>query len=145
MIDKRAAEYESGLLLHEKERKQLIDRCEQQKLAISELQDDAMQSKLEAGREIALLNQQVEFLNSRIEDLQRSNEEGQQMFDDKIKTIRTEIQEDSQAQVERVTQEKELWEQKYEQKRKALKDLETQLGKKISDLEKQAAIQQSQT
>jgi len=88
VLDKRAAEYESGLLLHEKERKQLIDRCEQQKLAISELQDDAMQSKLEAGREIALLNQQVEFLNHRIEDLQRSNEEGQQMFDDKMKIIR---------------------------------------------------------
>jgi hypothetical protein len=32
------------------------------------------------------------------------------MFDDKLKLIRQEIQEDSQAQVERVTQEKELWE-----------------------------------
>lgn len=33
--------------------------------------------------------------------------------------------------------EKDLWEQKYEQKRKALKELENSLGKKNADLEKQ--------
>ena len=65
------------------------------------------------------------------------------MFDDKLRVIRQEITEDSQAQVDRVTSEKELWESKYEQKRKALKDSETQLGKKISDLEKQNSIIQS--
>jgi hypothetical protein len=47
----------------------LADRCEQQKIALSEMQDDAMQTKLEAGREIALLTQQVEFLNQKIDDL----------------------------------------------------------------------------
>lgn len=69
VLDKRCAEYESAAMQQDRERSQLIDRCEQQKMALSELQDDAMQSKLEAGREIALLNQQVEFLNNRIEDL----------------------------------------------------------------------------
>ena len=36
-----------------------------------------------------------------------------------------------------MTSEKELWESKYEQKRKALKDLENSLGKKNAELEKQ--------
>ena len=39
--------------------------------------------------------------------------------------------------MERVTSEKELWESKYEQKRKALKELENSLGRKNSELEKQ--------
>ena len=65
------------------------------------------------------------------------------MFDDKIKVIRQEIFEDAQAQVDRVNSEKELWESKYEQKRKALKDLETTQGKKISDLEKLTSSQQT--
>lgn len=63
------------------------------------------------------------------------------MFDDKLKVIRQEIYDDSQAQVDRATSEKDLWESKYEQKRKVLKDLETSLGKRISDLEKQTSLQ----
>ena len=39
--------------------------------------------------------------------------------------------------MERITSEKELWESKYEQKRKALKELENSLGRKNSELEKQ--------
>ena len=45
-------------------------------MALNDMQDEAMHTKLESGREIALLNQQVEFLNKKIEDLQRTNEEG---------------------------------------------------------------------
>ena len=47
------------------------------------------------------------------------------------------MQDEAQGQIERVTSEKELWESKYEQKRKALKELETTLGRKNTDLEKQ--------
>ena len=46
--------------------------------------------------------------------------------------------------MERVNSEKELWEQKYEQKRKALKDLETTLGQKNTELEKQTSLLKSQ-
>lgn len=35
-----------------------------------------------------------------------------------------------------MTSEKELWETKYEQKRRALKELENMLGKKKTELEK---------
>lgn len=60
----------------DREKQVLIDRCEQAKMALNDMQDEAMHTKLESGREIALLNQQVEFLNKKIEDLQRTNEEG---------------------------------------------------------------------
>ena len=137
-LDKRAAEFDATQSQLEHERQVLGDRCEQQKEALAEIQDEAMQAKLESAREIALLNQQIEFLNHKIEDLQRSSEESQKLFDDKLKVIRQDISDDSQAQVDRITQEKELWEQKYEQKRKALKEMEVQLGRKISELEKQS-------
>ena len=96
-----------------------------------------MQLKLETGREQALLTQQVEFQNRKIEELQKTNEDSTRIFDDKIKSSRQEIFDESQSQVERVTSEKELWESKYEQKRKAFKELENSLGRKNSDLEKQ--------
>lgn len=41
----------------DREKQMLIDRCESAKMALSELQDEAMHTKLESGREIALLNQ----------------------------------------------------------------------------------------
>ena len=69
--------------------------------------------------------------------MQKSSEEAQRSFDDKLKSGRQEIFDEAQSQVERVTSEKELWESKYEQKRKALKELENSLGRKNSELEKQ--------
>ena len=46
--------------------------------------------------------------------------------------------------MERVNSEKELWEQKYEMKRKVLKDLEATLGQKNSELEKEITLVKSQ-
>jgi len=48
------------------------------------------------------------------------------------------MQDEAQSQIERITSEKELWENKYEQKRKALKDIELSLNKKNEELEKRA-------
>ena len=45
------------------------------------------------------------------------------------------MQDEAQSQIERITSEKELWENKYEQKRKALKDIELSLNKKNEELE----------
>ena len=83
-------------------------------------------------------------MNRKIEELQRTSDENQRDFDDKLKRSRQEIFDEAQSQVERVTSEKELWESKYEQKRKALKDIENSLGRKNSELEKQINLLRSQ-
>ena len=49
--------------------------------------------------------------------------------------LRADLQDEAQAQIERITSEKELWENKYEQKRRALKDIELSLSKANADLE----------
>jgi hypothetical protein len=46
------------------------------------------------------------------------------------------VQDDAQTQIERITTEKELWESKYEQKRRALKEIEQSLTRSNTDLEK---------
>ena len=46
--------------------------------------------------------------------MQKSNEDAQRSFDDKLKTGKQEISDEAQSQIERVTSEKELWESKYE-------------------------------
>ena len=43
------------------------------------------------------------------------------MFEEVFKA---DVQDEAQSQIERITSEKELWENKYEQKRKALKEIE---------------------
>jgi len=54
-----------------------------------------------------------------------------------LETYRQEIFEDAQASIDRITSEKELWESKYSQKRRAMKDVETSLSKKLQELEMQ--------
>jgi len=82
-------------------------------------------------------------LNRRIEELQKASEDNQRNFEDRLKSSKQEISDEAQSQIERVTGEKELWESKYEQKRKALKDLEGSLGRKNGDLEKQLNLLKS--
>ena len=53
----------------DKEKIQFTERLESTRAKLQEVQDEAMQMKLETGREQALLTQQVEFLNRKIEEL----------------------------------------------------------------------------
>ena len=53
----------------------------------------------------------------------------------RLETYRQEIFEDAQASIDRITSEKELWESKYSHKRRALKEVEQTLTKKLTDLE----------
>ena len=136
-LDRKASDFAQVKEQLEREKNQLIEQLENKKLKLGEEQEKNMQLNLDSSREQALLQQQVEFLNRKNEDLTRQKEEIQLVHDERLKTIRQEIYDDSQAKVDRVNSEKELWEQKYEQKRKALKELENSLGKKNTELEKQ--------
>ena len=53
------------------------------------------------------------------------------------------MQDEAQSQIERITSEKELWENKYEQKRKALKEIEQSLSRANADLEKRLSLLQA--
>lgn len=52
------------------------------------------------------------------------------------------MQEENHANVERVQNERDMWEQKFEQKRKALKEIEQQLNRENAELEKKLCLLQ---
>lgn len=58
--------------------------------------------------------------------------------------FKADVQDEAQSQIERITSEKELWENKYEQKRKALKEIEQSLSRANADLEKKVSLLQAQ-
>lgn len=64
------------------------------------------------------------------------------MYEEKIKTIRQEMQEENQSNLERIQNEKDIWEQKFDQKRKALKEIEQQFNRENSELEKKLCVLQ---
>ena len=61
-----------------------------------------------------------------------------------LELLKAGMQEEAQSQIERITSEKELWENKYEQKRKALKEIEQSLTRTNAELEKRCAQLQTQ-
>ena len=52
------------------------------------------------------------------------------------------MQEENHSNVERVQSERDMWEQKFEQKRKALKEIEQQLNRENAELEKKLCLLQ---
>ena len=58
-LERKKSEFEGTKQQWEKDKKQVVDKCEGLKKKLSEAQDDAMQQKLEFGREQALSKQQV--------------------------------------------------------------------------------------
>ncbi len=60
------------------------EKLEVTKRKLSETQDEAMKQKLELGREQALMKQQAEFQNKKIEEMQKQMDEATRFYDDKI-------------------------------------------------------------
>ena len=59
-----------------------------------------------------------------------------------LESMRQDLQEEGQGNVERIQSERDMWEQKYEQKRRALKEIEQQLNKEVAELEKKVCVLQ---
>jgi hypothetical protein len=74
--------------------------------------------------------------------MQAQIDEKNQNTDHRISSIRVELHEESQANLDRMSSETELWEQKYEQKRKSLKETEQRLNRENNDLEKRLCLLQ---
>jgi iron-sulfur cluster repair protein YtfE (RIC family) len=87
------------------------------------------QKKIEFERDKALKAQQLQFQEQRINELSRQLEDTIKRYEERLRSEREELIRDSQDKVTRVTAEKESVEAKYDQKRKALKDIESNLAR----------------
>ena len=79
-------------------------------------------------------------MNKKIEDLQKGNEDTVSRYEERIAQQRTEYQQDLAQTLDRLTSDKDALDMKYETKRKALKEMEQNLNKRIHEFEREEAI-----
>eukprot|EP01022_Parablepharisma_sp_SALTPOND_P029008 TRINITY_DN722_c0_g1_i1.p1 TRINITY_DN722_c0_g1~~TRINITY_DN722_c0_g1_i1.p1 ORF type:complete len:1467 (-),score=323.46 TRINITY_DN722_c0_g1_i1:3360-7760(-) len=119
------------------EKNALTEKVEALKAKNQQISDDFMQKKLESSRESALLKQQAEFLNNKIKELQATIEDITKRYEEKLQLMKQENSQQLKDTIDRLSKDKEQYEQKYEQKRKALKELESNITKQTNKLEKE--------
>ena len=121
------------------EKNTMTEKIEGLKAKNQQVSEDFMQKKLESSRESALLKQQTEFLNNKIKELQASIEDLTKRYEEKLQLMKQEYSQQLKDTIDRLGKDKEQYEQKYEQKRKALKELEANITKQTNKLEKDRA------
>ena len=122
------------------EKNGLIEKVEALKQKNQQISDELMQRKLESSKEAALSKQHEEFQDKKIKELQTTIEELTSRYEEKIKIQKQEASQQLKDTIDRLSQDKEQYEQKYDLKRKALKELEANVGKQTSKLEKEKAV-----
>ncbi len=124
----------------DEERKELNNKIEHFKQKYQESNDEYMLKKLESTREIALLKQQIEFLNKKIDDQNRIIDESQKRYEERLYSLRSEVEKDLNEKFERLRTEKEELEKKLLQKKKEVRDLEQNFLKQSNMSDKEKSI-----
>lgn len=122
------------------EKKNLIEKNEALKAKIQTISDDLLHKTLDSGKDLALSKQVIQHLEEKIADLNKNIDTLNASNEEKVKNIKQDFAAQLKEKTDRFTQEKEDVSLRYEQKRKALKELETNTSKIISKLEKEKSV-----
>ena len=136
----RDAELDDLKSQYEKEKVSLQERLESLKTQFNQVSDELMQKKNDSKREMALAQQEIEFKNRKIADLERSLHDSEDKYNEALRSLRDESGQELSATIEKLTLDKESLEQKLEQKKKSLKEMATTSAKQIGGLEKEKAV-----
>lgn len=118
----------------------LQEKLEEMRAKHQNLLDDQHHSTIDLEKEKALMEQRLKFNEDKIATLQKQNEDQTRMYEERIKSDREELYRDFNDRIERMKQEKEAAESKYEIKRKALKELENSSNKSNASKEREHAV-----
>ena len=99
-----------------------------------------MSAKVEYSKQLALLSQQNDFLKKRAEELKKQADEYSSKFEEALKNQKEGYIKEINELVEKFNTERATLEEKYEAKRKAIKENEINYQKRISQLEKDKLI-----
>ena len=124
----------------QEEKNDYNNKLEELRLKNQQLNDELMQRKLDYGRESALMKQQIEFQNKKIDELKDQAEEQLRRHDEKEKQQREDAQRDLQIAIQKLQEEKEATEQKYDAKRKLLKEMEANLHRRTGEMEREKSV-----
>lgn len=136
----KEAELEDLKAQYEKDKVALSERAESFKVQLTTVSDELIQKKNDFKREMALAQQEIEFKNRKIGDLERSLHDTEEKYNEALKSLRDESGQELSATIQKLTIDKESLEQKLEQRKKDLKELSTNSNKQIGVLEKEKAV-----
>lgn len=109
------------------EKNSMIQKIEDLKAKYDSAMDELTQSKINFEREKALKDQKITFQEQRIDEYNNQMKQTIERYEERLKSEKEDAQKILQERISRSQQEKDNVEKKYEQKRKALKDLEKQI------------------
>ena len=116
---------------------EIIDKLRAENQTIS---DELMQRKLESGRDQALTQQKIEFQEKKIEDLLKALADCNKNYQEKIETQKNEFGQEIDSKILQLTNEKEKIAQRFEEKRKELKELERSNAVLSAKYEREKAV-----
>eukprot|EP01017_Pseudomicrothorax_dubius_P004498 TRINITY_DN1091_c0_g1_i1.p1 TRINITY_DN1091_c0_g1~~TRINITY_DN1091_c0_g1_i1.p1 ORF type:complete len:1158 (-),score=548.27 TRINITY_DN1091_c0_g1_i1:121-3594(-) len=122
------------------ERSSLTEKLEEAKAKLQRVNDEYLEKKIEYGRDLALSQQQIEFQNRKITELQKSVEDMITRYEEKLRLQKSELQTEMVEKVEKLNEEKTALESKFEKNRKSLKEIESTYNKQLAALEREKAI-----
>lgn len=106
------------------------------------MSEDLINTKISLNKDLALKTQKVEFLENKIADLIGNLETLQKETDEKLRSVKLEIDQEKDNVNKSKREEISLWESRYEEKKKAMKEIEAIFSAKVNELEKTKYILQ---
>lgn len=104
------------------------------------LADQIMHKNLENGREEALTQQKIEFLENKNKELLQALSDSSTKYQEKLDSQKTEASEEVNDKIEKIISERDKIVQKFDEKKKAYKELEKATSVQITKLEREKAV-----
>ena len=105
-----------------------------------DLKDELIKQKLDFTREEAIINQKLKFKDEKIQELSEANEFLAQQSEEKLKHLRIELLGEVEDKMTKLETENSRLNDRYEQKRKAAKDLENDFNKLKAEKDRESII-----
>lgn len=122
------------------ENEKLTAKAKEMTELYQKLNEEHMQNKIDYGKNAALSQQQNEFFARRIEELQKQVDESNKRTEEKLRAQREAHQSEVDKLISQYREEKSAMEDKYEAKRKSIKEMEGKYQKRISEMDKEKSI-----
>lgn len=122
------------------ERGDLGTKYAELKTKFEQKEDDLNHKTINFEKDQALMKQQIKFAEAKAGEMQTQYERTVQRYEDRIKIDKEEMQREIKDRSQRLVEEKEAAEAKYQAKRKELREIEKRLINKTSEAETEKAV-----
>ena len=141
--------YDKDILINQikdeytKDKDEINTKYEELKKKYNELNDAHMMKNLEYTRDSALFKQQIGYLNAKNEEMTKTLEANQKRYEEKLFSLRADVEKDLGEKFERIKKEKNELENKLFNKKREMKELEQNFTKQnqLNEKEKNEIIE----